>query len=579
MTPSKSAGPILIVDDQPQNVELLSAILEDEGYENLIGVSDPRQVIDHLDPVPAAVLLDIRMPHLNGLDILRLIKEELAEPFPPVLVLTADNDEWTRLEALELGALDYITKPFNQLEVIQRLSNLTSVHAFGQEQKAQNTELQQLVDDQTEQLRKLSRTDPATGLPNRRALLATLEGYLQSAHPCCLLAIDWLGFDDISRNLGHQVVEQLLLTIIGRLQEQAWGHLAELAIWDTSTAILLVTTESHAQLEQYARQIIELTAGEHRVLGERVRLQCKVGIARQRDRNMQPAELPREAMQAIPTDAAPFQFYSEQVNQAHNRRLQIKNELGQVNFARGLRLVYQPKICLEHDCVMGAEALIRWHHPKLGELSPGEFIPLAEATGDIHRLGYLILEHAVHQWQNWLTTGKISARTQLAVNLSALQLGPIFNQQLADLLAETGLDPARLQLEVTETSLASHIQYAFTQLQALQNMGIQVAIDDFGTGYSSLQYIQQLPADWIKIDRSFVQDMHQSCDRAFLLNAIIQLGQGLHYKVVAEGVETEQEAQWLKEHQCELVQGFYFARPLSPEDFLVYLEQASSRLC
>jgi EAL domain-containing protein (putative c-di-GMP-specific phosphodiesterase class I) len=276
-----------------------------------------------------------------------------------------------------------------------------------------------------------------------------------------------------------------------------------------------------------------------------------------------------------------FQFYTSEMNERVNERLQLENALRRALERREFVLHYQQKVDLKSGAVIGAEALVRWLHPEWGLVRPARFIALAEETGLIVQLGEWVLGEACRQARAWLDEGLNPGR--VSVNLSARQ----FRQEglvrmVSRILRETRLDPQYLELELTESMVMHNVDAAIATLQGLKSLGVALSVDDFGTGYSSLAYLKDLPLDTLKIDRSFVRDIGagDEADEGVIARAIISLGQSLHLKVIAEGVETEAQLRFLKRHRCDEVQGFYYGEPVAPERHaeLLEREQAARRI-
>jgi EAL domain-containing protein (putative c-di-GMP-specific phosphodiesterase class I) len=239
-------------------------------------------------------------------------------------------------------------------------------------------------------------------------------------------------------------------------------------------------------------------------------------------------------------------------------------------------LHYQPKINLGTGAITGAEALLRWTHPVRGPVAPAQFIPVAEACGLILPIGAWVLREACRQARAWVNEGLPA--TTIAVNVSAMEFrNEDFLKGLFAILSETGLDPHSLELELTESVLMTRAESMTVILQALRERGIQVAIDDFGTGYSSLSYLRQFPVDALKIDQSFVRQISTAGDDATLVIAVIAMARSLHLRVVAEGVEMPEELAFLRTHQCDEAQGYYFSRPVPPQQFASLLETGISK--
>jgi EAL domain-containing protein (putative c-di-GMP-specific phosphodiesterase class I) len=265
-----------------------------------------------------------------------------------------------------------------------------------------------------------------------------------------------------------------------------------------------------------------------------------------------------------------FQFFTPKMNVSAVERQSIEEDLRHALKNREFALHYQPIINLKTGAVVGAEALIRWAHPTRGPLSPGDFIPLAEETGLILPLGAWVLREACLQAKSWKDAG-LSVGT-MAVNVSTVQFqGEGFLVDLVSILRETGMDPRSLELEVTESVLMKNTDVSVSILKGVREIGIRVAVDDFGTGYSSLSYLRQFPLDSLKIDQSFLRKIHVAPDDSIIVSAIIGIGRNIGLRVVAEGVETAEEMAFLKANDCDEAQGYYFARPAPPEEFVKLL--------
>jgi EAL domain-containing protein (putative c-di-GMP-specific phosphodiesterase class I) len=259
-----------------------------------------------------------------------------------------------------------------------------------------------------------------------------------------------------------------------------------------------------------------------------------------------------------------FHFYSSETDRKTEERLHLEANLRRAVERGELYLQYQPQMRLSDGALIGVEALARWKHPELGMVSPGRFIPVAEETDLIVTLGTWILEEACRQMRSLLDEGL--AVGHVAVNLSARQFRDRrLMERVGEILARTGLDPARLELEITESLVMRDIDAVVAKLKELKAFGVQLAIDDFGTGYSSLSYLRRFPIDRIKIDQSFTREVTSSADGAAIARAIIQLGHALDLRVIAEGVETESQLQFLREGGCDEIQGYVYARPLDAE--------------
>jgi EAL domain-containing protein (putative c-di-GMP-specific phosphodiesterase class I) len=265
-----------------------------------------------------------------------------------------------------------------------------------------------------------------------------------------------------------------------------------------------------------------------------------------------------------------YQFYRADMNARSFERLAMETSMRRALEREQFELYYQPRYTLPDGRIVGVEALIRWHHPDLGLVSPAQFIPLAEETGLILPIGEWVLRTAATQGTVWQQAGL--PPLFMAVNVSARQFRQTdFAGKVGQILQDTGFDPCGLELELTETTLMNHAEENVESLGKLKAMGIRIAIDDFGTGYSSLGYLKRLPVDILKIDRSFVSDMTVSLDDAAIVEAIIAMARSLGVYVVAEGVETAEQSKFLQARKCDGMQGYYFSKPLPVDQLLQIL--------
>jgi EAL domain-containing protein (putative c-di-GMP-specific phosphodiesterase class I) len=267
-----------------------------------------------------------------------------------------------------------------------------------------------------------------------------------------------------------------------------------------------------------------------------------------------------------------YQFYTESMNQRTLERLSMEGDLRHALERNEMELHYQPQVSLPDGAIVGMEALLRWNHPTLGQISPARFIGLAEEMGLIVPIGTWVLRTACAQARAWQLDGLGDLR--VAVNLSARQFTQkALEQSIAGMLAEVGLPPRLLELELTESMVMSDVEHAITILRNLKALGVHIAIDDFGTGYSSLAYLRRFPIDVLKIDQSFVKDLTVDADDAAIVRSIISLAHSLRLKVIAEGVETTEQLAFLRAHGCDQMQGYLFSRPLDAAAFTRLLDE------
>ena len=428
------------------------------------------------------------------------------------------------------------------------------------------------------EIRNLEFYDPLTGLPNRRLLLdrlfQTLNTSSRTGHMVALLLVDLDNFKTLNDSLGHQtgdlLLQEVALRITGCLRDV--DTVARLG-GDEFVVLLEGLNENSKSAAADAKAIGEkiLTAvGRTYLLNGRECLSTSsIGITvfwdhlESVDDVLQKAEL--AMYQAKAAGRNTIRFFAPALQAAVNARATMEEALRQAIRLNQFMLYYQPQVDL--GCIVGAEALIRWRHPSRGILAPGEFIQLAEETGQILPLGNWVLETACTQiaaWADEEQTGNIA----VAINISARQFRqPEFVSQVLATLDHTGANPRNLRLELTESMLLDDVEDVIAKMATLKAHGLKFSLDDFGTGYSSLSYLKRLPLDQLKIDKSFVQDLLVDCRGGAIAQAIVALGRAMGLSVIAEGVETEEQLEFLAGLDCHLFQGYLFSRPLPLEEF------------
>lgn len=569
---------LLVIDDNPVNVELLLSILEDEGFEQLHGMTDPRQVLSRLEQqLPDLIFLDIRMPHLNGLDLLKQLGERFGEAMPPVIVLTANTDQETRYQALELGARDFLTKPFDSKEVIKRLNNILQEHAKHQQQVYRAEELESLVKLRTAELKRMAVEDSLTGLPNRPGLLELLHEKLLSRRPLMVVFFAMDGLDEMARLHGLEVADQLTLALRDKAKSQLLPD-DVLGVWGSNEWVLIRPLQAGADtsiqaLAQRLDSLLESVREPIHFNEFSLRLNVRLGVSSNLgDRSAE--TLIRLAALAVPDQPNAWRDYSPELEDLLQKKVTLQSELSHAAARGELELVYQPKVQTADGRCFSAEALLRWKNPVLGRVSPADFIPQAEATGQILELGRWVQRQACRQLKHWLNQGVVDQNFSLAVNVASLQLiQPDFAEHWLAELKAADLPPQALEVEVTESGLMENMQEALKQLQTLAEQGVPIAIDDFGTGYSSLAYLKRLPISVLKIDRAFIVDMHEVEEDFKLVATIMQLANNFGFATVAEGVENEHQVEALRKLNCDLIQGYFFSPPLQAARLQGYLQQ------
>jgi predicted signal transduction protein with EAL and GGDEF domain len=572
----------ILVSDDDMNVRLLTRqCLEAEGM-TVVEAADGQQALEaFLRERPDLIFLDVEMPGLSGLEVCRRIREMPQGENIPIMIVTGSDDRKSIDEGFEAGATQYKTKPVNwsllgrDVQYMLRASN-----AFNSLKR------------QEDRLRYLAYYDPLTNLPNRRSFNEQLTRILKRAqrlnHSAALLFIDLDNFKRINDSIGHGRGDRLLVEIAKRLanelrEDDAINYFSDSNADDVDPrdrnteiarlggdefTVVLSDVRDMRDVEGVAQRVIKTLSEPISLHSHNPVVTPSIGIAMYPQDGLDADSLVRNAdtaMYAAKADGrACFRFYNEEMNARSVEQLKLEEDLREAMREGQLELRYQPQVDTLTGRVVSLEALVRWKHPIRGLISPGDFIPVAERTGQIIELGEWVLAEVARHCTYWETLGLNDFR--VCVNISPLQFNqPDLVERVSHFLDNSGIDPARLELELTESAIMTDAKTNIDKLRQLNELGLDLAVDDFGTGYSSLSYLKRFPINTLKIDQSFVADM-SSQDGVAIVDAIIVLAKTLNLRSIAEGIETRDQLRHLAAQHCDLMQGFFFARPLYPED-------------
>lgn len=428
-----------------------------------------------------------------------------------------------------------------------------------------------------------SQHDFLTGLPNRLLLNDRLGQAIalanRRASDAAVLFMDLDGFKHVNDSLGHVVGDKLLQSIAKRLTEQIRTPDTVSRQGGDEFVVLLQDIKTEEDVVIAAKRIIQAVSQVHSIGEHELHITASIGISLYPEDGLNAETLMKHAdtamYEAKDLGRKRFKFFKPAMNIRAVERQTMEKDLRQALVKKEFTLYYQPKIDVLTEAIVGAEALLRWTHPERGPVSPVKFISVAEDTGLILPIGAWVLREACGQAKAWLDQGLRAI--PMSINVSGVQLqDATFLHEVLAMLGETGLAPGLLELELTESVLMHLPEHGQSALQHLRNLGVTVSIDDFGTGYSSLSYLKRLPVDTLKIDQSFLHQMNGSPECTAIAIAIIRMGRSLNLRVIAEGVESAEDLAFLKAHDCDEAQGFYFSKPVPAEQFADLLRKRSS---
>ncbi|MEG4581383.1 EAL domain-containing protein [Microcoleus sp. MON1_C5] len=608
---------ILIVDDNPNNLKILFDLLKESGFKVLVA-KDGESAIEKLQEVsPNIILLDVMMPGIDGFETCYRLKASVATKDIPVIFMTALTDRVDKVKGLSMGAVDYITKPFQQEEVLARvqlhlrLRNVTKtleeqnvllkeeIEARKEAEAALQkltSELEERVASQTAELRQavnelqqahvqlLEREkklghdafhDALTELPNRAWFMNRLQqaidlSYRREDYLYAVLFIDLDRFKVVNDSLGHLVGDELLKSVARKLQACLRHTDAVARFGGDEFVLLLEDIKDIEEPNRVAERIQHQLRQPFNLDDYEVFTEISIGIIFSTMGYDRPEDVLRDADIAMYHAKAQgrgrYEVFAPAMQTVAMARLQLENDLRRAIALQEFCVHYQPIVSLSTGQLSGFEALVRWHHASGIIYPPAEFIPVAEETGLINELGWWVLQEACHQIGIWQQQFPHTPPLAINVNLSGVQLKQVnLLNRIEDILQQTGIPSYCLKLEITESCILETVSREEKMLKQLKALGIQLCIDDFGTGYSSLSRLHEFPIDTLKIDRSFVSRIGADNCGVEIIQTIVTLARSRGMDIVAEGIETPTQLQKLRELGCELGQGYLFSKPVDSE--------------
>ncbi len=688
--PDDGSSVLLVVDDYPENLVTMCAVLQRTDWHIVTASSGIEALTVLLEQEVDLVLLDVQMPGMDGFEVARLMRGSQRTRLTPIIFLTANEQTQDAVQkGYANGATDYLFKPFDpnvlkpkvqtlleqqrnrralqqlslELEsarafnasvlanvaegilvvdetgtisfanpAICQLLNTTVDHLRGTQvldyiiepkvgswldsgfyqhyrkadtyrahdailRTAQGTQLpvalscaalpaeqkamvltvldMSVVRDLYQQLEKQAVTDALTGLLNRRGLYQAVESMLlrneRADKYLVVLFMDLDGFKQINDALGHEAGDQVLLWVAEQFKDSMRPYDVLARIGGDEFTVVIDGLDYPEQAAKIAEKLIERVSGRRQVDGVDITLGASVGIATFPDCGSNLDGLLRAAdiamYEAKRAGRQQYRFYDQNMNGRARSRLMLEESVRTAIDGKDFSVVYQPQIHVADGRLRGFEALLRWQHPAVGEVPPALFIPLLEETRLINRLGSWIFDQGAEQRQAWSRI--FAPDTVLSVCVSPTQFClPNLASELKRAMDRFELKPGQIEVEITETALVNNLSHSHKQLKLLHDVGVSIALDDFGTGECSLSHLRNLQLDTLKLDRRFVANIVGSKREAAMASSIIDLSRNLDMLVIAEGVETAEQYQWLAANGCQVIQGFLIAHPMVPEDAL-----------
>jgi diguanylate cyclase (GGDEF)-like protein len=582
---------VLMVDDRPENLLALEASLEPLGQRLVRASSGDAALRAVLDEQFAVILMDVRMPGLDGFETMALLKQRERSRHTPIIFLSAHPDRHQQPLSYLSGAVDYMAKPFDpdvlrskvavfvrlrqnelalqaaqaELEerVVARTAELAAaIHALQYEIVERKTAEQRLFDQ--------AHHDHLTGLANRALFMVHLDRAVAQARrrtspSFAVMMLDLDRFKLVNDSLGHLAGDRLLVEVSQRLARCLREVDTASRLGGDEFAILLDGIATVRDARRTADRIKQELDVPIELDGKEINVTASIGIVMMDPRYARGDELLRDADAAMyrakQTGRARYQLFDREMHATVMAQLHLEADLCRAVEREELAIEYQPIVGLAEGHIVGFEALVRWRHPERGMISPAEFIPIAEDTGLIGPIGRWVLGQACAQLATWSASDL--PELTMSVNMSPRQFAqPDLPSEIERVALEAGIDPRRLRLEITESAMTARVAVVERTLARCVDLGIAISLDDFGTGYSCLSYLQELSVTTLKIDRAFIHRIGRRDERPEIVEAIVSLAHNLGMDVTAEGIETAEQLARLRELGCEHGQGYYFARPM-----------------
>lgn len=574
---------ILVVDDTKANLVALKVLLKPIKADIITAESGEQALLaaqqneDHI----ALILLDVQMPVMDGFEVARLLHENEKTRSLPIIFITANHEEAHIEEAYLTGAVDYIQKPIRKTALLSKVSVFLDLWSlrFGLEQEIEQRRAAEL------RVEHMATHDPLTNLPNRRGLYEELSELIYRSrrykYSSAVIYVDLDGFKHVNDQFGHEAGDRLLTQVAANFKKIVRQTDSVARIGGDEFIVLITDIDRETTLITKIESLLREASSGLEFEGHRVAVSASIGVALYPEHGDNAETLLHHADQAMYQakhhGKNTFRFFTEDINAKAHRQRELQDNLRRALPNDEFTVFYQPIVDGRSGQVVSAEALLRWYSARLGQVFPDEFIPAAESAGLIPEMGCWVLKKAIETGAEWNRQFDFGLR--IAVNASTIQFrNNLLFDTIRAQLETHNWDPDLLEVEITEGLLLDDSPEVNKYISEISNCGVRLSVDDFGTGFSALSYLKNYPVNTVKIDRSFIMDLPGDKENEVLVQAIIAMAHGLRLEVIAEGVETAEQWEFLLNLDCDFVQGYYFGKPMPKAEFEEFLLAQQAKL-
>jgi diguanylate cyclase (GGDEF)-like protein len=560
---------ILVADDSRTNLALITSSLQKLGHEVTAATTGAEAISLFQQERPDLIILDVVMENMDGFECAKKIRNIDSDNWIPIIFLSESIDDNSIEKGINAGGDDYLIKPFSEITLAAKIKAMQRI-----------AEMRNKLFTTTKELEALSSIDTLTDVYNRFQFERTIKEKITEANrhdfKLAVLFVDIDHFKSVNDTFGHHIGDELLKEITNRLKECLHEEDFIARIGSDEFVVLLSLVNDSKNAGETAQKIICALSPIYELQGNNLRITASIGVACYPQNGKTVEAFIRNAdiamYHAKELGRNNFQYYTEDLNEKYRKQISLEHELKFALERNELYITYQPIYNLLSNKMVGMEALLRWNHPEYGIISPDIFIPIAEETGLILEIGAWVLKSVCEQGAKWFQYGH--KNITLSVNLSLHQfLQTDFFESVTKILRETNMPPTQLELELTESTVITYTVHLKKTINKLHDMGIRISVDDFGTRYSSLTSLRYLPISTLKIDKEFVEDILTDPKNSIIVKSLVALGNSLNLNVIAEGVQSEEQLQFLILNGCFHGQGFFLKKPLNQEEMTLHLNE------